>query len=181
MIQKNPVDIMKQKFILELNGVLAMENAGIERLQTRIEEVTLQQAKQRMQHHLQESKEHQKRLQQLISNIGGSPTQERLGLPLPSYPQSMMEMMNKSMTKQEWELKKAEEDMIVEDAEVICYDMLIQKAKMAGGAFLTTIEQLSQNRKDEASMVDWIKTNSPGMLAELWPKIQSAVASSSST
>ena len=102
MIQKNPVDIMKQKFILELNGVLAMENAGIERLQTRIEEVTLQQAKQRMQHHLQESKEHQKRLQQLISNIGGSPTQERLGLPLPSYPETMMEMMNKSMTKQEW-------------------------------------------------------------------------------
>jgi hypothetical protein len=30
-------------------------------------------------------------------------------------------------------------------------------------------------------MVDWIKTNSPGMLAELWPEIQSAVASSSST
>ena len=180
MIQKNPVDIMNQKFILELNGALAMENAGIERLQTRIEEVTLQQAKQRMQHHLQESKEHQKRLQQLISNIGGSPTQERLGLPLPSYPETMMEMMNKSMTKQEWELKKAEEDTIVEDAEVICYDMLIQKAQMAGGAFLTTIEPLSQNRKDEASMVDWIKTNSPGMLAELWPKIQSAVASSAS-
>jgi hypothetical protein len=50
-----------------------------------------------------------------------------------------------------------------------------------GGAFLTVIEPLSQNRKDEASMVDWIKTNSPGMLAELWPKIQSAVVSSAST
>ena len=48
MIQKNPIDIMNQKFILELNGALAMENAGIERLQTRIEEVILQQAKQRM-------------------------------------------------------------------------------------------------------------------------------------
>jgi hypothetical protein len=52
---------------------------------------------------------------------------------------------------------------------------------MAGGAFLTTIEPLSQNRNDEASMVYWIKTNSPGILAELWPKIQSAVASSAST
>jgi hypothetical protein len=29
---------MKQKFILELNGALAMENAGIERLQVRIAE-----------------------------------------------------------------------------------------------------------------------------------------------
>ncbi len=76
---------MKQKFILELNGALAMENAGIERLQVRIAEVSLQEAKQQLQHHQQESIEHQKKFQHLISSIGGSPTQERLGLPLPSF------------------------------------------------------------------------------------------------
>jgi ferritin-like metal-binding protein YciE len=76
-----------------------------------------------------------------------------------------MEMMNKSMTKREWELKRAEEDMIVENAEVTCYLMLIQKAQAAGGIYLNAIGPLSQNMKDEQSMVDWIKTNSPGMLA----------------
>ncbi|MCD6036347.1 MAG: hypothetical protein K0S67_231 [Nitrososphaeraceae archaeon] len=181
MSKLNQTDIMKQKFILELNGALAMENAGIERLQVRIAEVSLQEAKQQLQHHQQESKEHQKRLQQLISSIGGSPTQERLGLPLPSYPQTIKEMMNNSMTEQEWELKKAEEDMIVENAEVTCYLMLIQKAQMAGGVFFNAVEPLSQNMKDEEHMVDWIKTNSPGMLAQLWPKIQSSVATSSSS
>ncbi len=35
--------------------------------------------------------------------------------------------------------------------------------------------------KDEQKMVDWIKTNSPGMLAQLWPKIQSAIATSTSS
>jgi ferritin-like metal-binding protein YciE len=65
MSKLNQTDIMKQKFILELNGALAMENAGIERLQVRIAEVSLQEAKQELQHHQQESKEHQKRLQQL--------------------------------------------------------------------------------------------------------------------
>ncbi len=43
------IDILTKKFVLELNGALAMENAGIERLQTRIQEVSIPEAKQRMQ------------------------------------------------------------------------------------------------------------------------------------
>jgi ferritin-like metal-binding protein YciE len=85
-------------------------------------------------------------------------------------------MMDKSMTKQEYELKRAEEDMIVENAEVCCYLMMIQKCQMAGGVYLNAIDPLSQIMKDEQNQADWIKTNSPGMLAQLWPKIQSAVA-----
>jgi ferritin-like metal-binding protein YciE len=180
MSKVDAAEILTQKFALEWNSALAMENAGIERLKSRIEEVTLPEAKQKMQIHLQESIEHQKRLQQLISSIGGVPTQEKLGLPLPSYPEIIMKMMINSMTKQEWELKKAEQDMIVENAEVTCYHMLIGKAQMAGGVFSNAIEPLSQNMKDEQKMADWIKTNSPGMLAQLWPQIQSAIASSSS-
>jgi ferritin-like metal-binding protein YciE len=180
MSKVDAAEILNQKFALEWNSALAMENAGIERLKSRIEEVTLPEAKQKMQLHLQESVEHQKRLQQLISSIGGVPTQEKLGLPLPSYPEIIMKMMINSMTKQEWELKKAEQDMIVENAEVTCYLMLIGKAQMAGGVFSNAIEPLSQNMKDEQKMADWIKTNSPGMLAQLWPQIQSAIASSSS-
>ena len=180
MSKVDAAEILIQKFALEWNSALAMENAGIERLKSRIEEVTLPEAKQKMQIHLQESIEHQKRLQQLISSIGGVPTQEKLGLPLPSYPEIIMKMMINSMTKQEWELKKAEQDMIVENAEVTCYHMLIGKAQMAGGVFSNAIEPLSQNMKDEQKMADWIKTNSPGMLAQLWPQIQSAITSASS-
>jgi hypothetical protein len=120
-------------------------------------------------------------LQQIISRLGGEPTVEKLGLPLPSYPDIIVKMMTNSMTKQEWELKKAEYDMIVENAEVTCYLMLIGKAQIAGGVFLESIEPLSLNMKDEENMVDWIKTNSPGMLAKLWPKIESTVASPSSS
>jgi ferritin-like metal-binding protein YciE len=180
MSKLDTANLMKQKFVLEINGALAMENAGIERLQTRISETLLPEAKQKMQHHLAESKDHIQRLQQLIIDMGGQPYQGKLGLPLPKYPQDMLELMKNSMTKQEWELKNAEQDMIVENAEVTCYLMLIGKAQMAGGVFSNAIEPLSQNMKDEQNMVEWIKTNSPGMLAQLWPKIQSAIASSSS-
>jgi len=130
-MSKPTIDIMNQKFILELNAALAMENAGVERLQTRIEETSLPEAKQRLEHHLEESQQHQQLLQQLIGNINGSPTSEKLGLPLPlpSYPQDMNAMMDKTMTKQEYELKRSEEDMIIENAEVCCYLMMIQKCQ----------------------------------------------------
>ena len=41
-MSKPTIDLMNQKFILQLNAALAMENAGIERLQTRIGEVVYQ-------------------------------------------------------------------------------------------------------------------------------------------
>ena len=133
MSKINLTQIMMQKFSLELNSLLAMENSVIERLQSRIEEVSLPDAKQRMQQHIEESMVHQKRLQQLVTSIGGTPTTEKLGLPLPSFPQPMLDMMNNTMTKQEWELKKSEFDLIVERAEVVSYLMAIQKCQMAGG------------------------------------------------
>jgi len=46
MLTLNSFDLMKQKFILLLNGALAMENVGIERLQTRISETIIPKAKQ---------------------------------------------------------------------------------------------------------------------------------------
>jgi ferritin-like metal-binding protein YciE len=180
MSKLNVAEVMNQKFILELNGALAMENAGIERLQARINETLIPEAKQQMEKHLQESKVHQERLHQLINTLGGDPTSEKLGLPIPQYPASMLEAMNNTMTRQEWELKRAEEDLINEDAETLCYLMLIQKAQVAGGIFQNTIEPLSLNMNDEAKMADWIKTNSPSMLSKLWPEIQQAISSASS-
>ncbi len=178
MYKSNPMDNMTKKFVLELNEALAFENAGIERLQTRIEEISISELKQQMQQHLQESLEHQKRLQNIITSIGEEPTQMKVGLPLPSYPDIIMKMMKNSMTKHEWELKKAEHDLIIENAEVACYLMLIEKARMMKG-FQNAVESLSLNLKDEQNMVEWIKTNSPEMLAKLWPKIQSSVVTDS--
>ncbi len=80
------------------------------------------------------------------------------------------------MTKPEYELKRAEEDMIVENAEVCVYLMLIQKCQMAGGIYLNAIAPLSKNMRDEQEQADWLKINSPGMLTQLWPKIQIAMA-----
>jgi len=63
---------------------------------------------------------------------------------LPGYPQNILQMMNDTMTKEEWELRSSEEDMIVENAEATCYLMLIQKAQKAEGIFQNAVEPLTQ-------------------------------------
>ena len=170
----NSSELMKQKFTLLLNGALAMENAGKERIQFRIAETIIPETKEQLQHHLGETQSHIERLNQLITTLGGQQYQGKMGLPLPGYPQNMLEMMQNSMTKEEWELKRSEEDMIVENAESTCYLMLIQKAQKAGGIFQNAVGPLTLNLNDEQKMVDWIKTRSPGMLDQLWPSIESS-------
>ena len=113
----NSSELMKQKFVLLLNKALAMENAGKERLQARISETIIPEAKQQLQHHLEESHGHIDRLNQLVTTLDGQPYQEKMELPLPRYPQDMLQMMSNTMTKEEWELTRYEEDMIVENGE----------------------------------------------------------------
>ena len=59
----------KQKLTLYLNDALAIENAAVQRLQSRIKQTEIENAKQRLQLHLQETREQQNRLKHLISDL----------------------------------------------------------------------------------------------------------------
>src|ERR671939_807653 len=59
-----------QKLTLYLNEALAIENAAIQRLQSRIKQTKIENVKQRLQAHLEETKKQQDRLKQLISGLG---------------------------------------------------------------------------------------------------------------
>ncbi len=68
---------LQDKFLLYVNSALAMENAALERVQRRVQQTILEDAKRQLQNHLEETKQHQDRLRQLITKIGGTPTQEK--------------------------------------------------------------------------------------------------------
>ena len=160
----------QEKFALMFNAVLAMENAACKRLEKRINEVSLPEAKQQLQHHLEETKEQQKRLQKLIiTKYNGKPTTEELGLPLPSYPESLKKEMESSMTEGEKELKKSEEDLLVEKAESTCYNMLIEKSNILNMG-TEALPILQQNLQEEQSMINWIESNCPTMIQQLLKK-----------
>jgi ferritin-like metal-binding protein YciE len=101
---------LQDKFLLYLNSSLAMENAALERVQRRVQQTILEDARQQLQNHLEETKQHQDRLRQLITNIGGTPTQEKGKLPIAMPPESIRNVMHPSMIPEEQELMQSVED-----------------------------------------------------------------------
>src|SRR5512133_1004964 len=122
-----------EKITLYLNEALAMENAAVERLQLRIKQTKIENVKERLRLHLEETREQQNRLKQLISDVGGkNPTKDKAQLPIPSVPKTMAKMIGRMMTSAELELKGAKEDAIIENAEIVLYDMLMHLVEKMG-------------------------------------------------
>ncbi|MGI8831253.1 MAG: ferritin-like domain-containing protein [Nitrososphaeraceae archaeon] len=164
------------KLVLYLNDALSLEKAAIERLQSRIRQTRLQDSKIQLQNHLEETREQQNRLIQLISGLGGKPTKDIGRLPIPSSSKSI-ENSKKYMTDAEAEIRGAKEDAIVESAEIVLYDTLIQLAQKAstvvGG---DAIRILTRNLDEERATMDWIKANTPVLITQLWPDVAGSVA-----
>jgi ferritin-like metal-binding protein YciE len=167
-----------QKLTLHLNEALAIENAAVQRLQSRIKQTRIENVKQRLQMHLEETKGQQNRLKQLISDLGNgqknTATKDKAQLPIPTPPKSLTNIFGRMMTSGESELKAAKEDAIIENAEIILYDVLTHLAERMNAA--NAIDILSQSLSEERSMADWIKTNMPDMVAQLWPEIEASIA-----
>jgi ferritin-like metal-binding protein YciE len=168
--QKRRDITLNDRLIMYLNAALSMENAATERLEARIRQTKLVDPKVQLQHHLEETKEQQNRLRNLIYNLGGKATSEKGHLPITSSSNSIENSLKKHMTNVEVELKGAKEDAIIESAEIVLYDLLIQIAQKAativGG---DAIPALTQSLSEERTMMDWIKSNTPVLITQLWP------------
>ena len=166
---------LSEKITLYLNEVLSMENASVERLQSRIKQTKIENVKQRLRLHLEETREQQNRLKQLISDVGGkNPTREKAGLPIPWTTKTMANMIRRMMTSAELELKAAKEDAVIENSEIVHYDMLMQLAERMGVTNATSV--LSQSLSEEKAMAEWIRANAPDVLMQLWPEIDASIA-----
>ena len=166
-----------QKLTFHLNEALAIENAAVQRLQSRIKQTKIDNIKQRLQIHLEETRGQQNRLRQLISDLGdggkSAATKDKAQLPISTPPRSLTKISGKLMTPAEVELKAAKEDAIIENAEIIIYDMLTHIAEKMNATHAVPI--LTQSLSEERSMADWIKTNTPELVVQLWPEIEGSV------
>jgi ferritin-like metal-binding protein YciE len=164
---------LEEKLAQYLNETLSFENAAVSRLQSRVKETQLEDAKQQLQQHLEVTKEQQNRLKQLITNLGARPTNDSGQLPILVPPRTLANTLKKSMTSAEQQIKSAKEDLIIENAEITMYDTLLQVAQLmnAGDA----VPVLNQNLAEERAMADWIRANTPAMITQLYPEIQSSV------
>ena len=171
--QKDKRITLEQKLAQYLNEALSFENAAVSRLQSRVKEIQLEDAKQELQQHLEVTREQQNRLKQLITNLGARPINDSGQLPILVPPKTLANTLKKSMTSAERQIKSAKEDLIIENAEVTMYDTLLQVAQLmnAGDA----VPVLNQNLAEERAMADWIRANTPAMITQLYPEIQSSI------
>jgi ferritin-like metal-binding protein YciE len=176
---------INSKLIQYFNEALSAENAAVDRIKSRIEECPIPEAKQKLQHHLEETKNQQNRLRSIIEKRGGSPTDSKAHLPELSPPTTMMmskaaKDTMKSLTgdadnplQDEIELTRIKNDAIIEHGEIVAYTALIQLAKKAGAQ--DAITSLEQNLNEEKEMASWLMNNTPSMVDQMWPKIEEAI------
>ena len=164
---------LEEKLAQYLNEALSFENAAVSRLQSRIKEVQLEDAKQQLQQHLEVTREQQNRLKQLITNLRARPTNNSGQLPILVPPRTLANTIKKSMTSAEQQIMSSFDDLVIENTEVTMYDTLLQVAQLmnAGDA----VPVLNQNLAEERAMADWIRANTPAMITQLYPEIQSSI------
>ena len=179
---------MTNKVQQYLNEILSIENAALDRLQSRTEETTISDVKQQLKQHLEETKAQQDRLKQLVTNWGGSPTTSKAQLPILKFPSELSTTLDRTSIEDgkvrdiikdtenrmtpEKELMRSKEDMIIENTEIISYKMLIQLAEKLN--LQDAIPILRQNLQEEEVMATWLMANVPTMLNRLWPYIESS-------
>lgn len=168
--------------------MLSAENAAVDRLDSRIEECLLQEGKEQLKHHKSDTLEHQERLRQIITDLGGSPTDSKADLPTLRLPTGMLAKktltgMAKSITggggedtnpmPEELELMHTKEDYGIEHVEIIAYRTLIHLCERLG--ISNAIPLLQQSMQEEQSMAKWIETNIPMKFDNIWPRIEAAL------
>jgi ferritin-like metal-binding protein YciE len=173
---------MKQKLIQFFNEALAMENAAVDRNETRMSETPIPLVKQQLQYHLEQTFVQQDRLKTIITNLGGSPTSAKAALPkmLPTdmdtvsntvkeTAKSLVSSKSKDRVDAEHELLQTKQDAIIENAEIVTYKMLMEISQKVG--LLEALPLLQQSLLEETAMENFIVSSAPMALTMLWPEL----------
>ena len=153
-----------------LNLALSYENAAIDRLQKRMSECIVPEIKEKLKHHLVQTKEQQASLQERIIALGGEITSEKGHLPVPEPPQSLKVLIERHSTDREREVWESLNDLIIERAESIMYRGGIQALELLK-ADKKTIKTLEKILKEEQVFGDWLEKNNPKIAKRLMTKL----------
>ena len=179
---------MISKIVEHLNEALSTENASVDRIISRIDQTPIQEVKQKLKQHLEETHIQKNRLERIIIELGGKPTNAKADLrrSLLTTTMTMRKILAKtaeSVTEhndeeehnsmpEEMELMQIKQDLIIEYDELVAYDTLIQiiqRTNLPQQNEITLL--LEQSMQEEESMAYWYKMHTPLILDNLWPKI----------
>ena len=180
---------MISKLVEHLNEALSTENASIDRIISRIDQTPIQEVKQKLKQHLEETHIQKSRLERIITELGGKPTNAKADLrrSLLTTTMTMKKIQAKtteSVTEhnddeeegnsmpEEMELMQIKQDFIIEYDELVAYNTLIQiiqSTNLPQQHEITLL--LEQSMQEEESMAYWYKIHEPLVIDKLWPKM----------
>jgi ferritin-like metal-binding protein YciE len=173
---------MNEKLVQYLNEALAMENAATDRIQSRMNETPIEQTKQQLHYHLEQTFQQQDRLKNIITKLGGEPTTMKATLPkimpmnmdtisntVKETAKSLVSSESRDTMDAERELIQTKEDAIIENAEMVSYKLLIHMAQEIG--LHDFIPALNKSLQEETAMVNFIMGNAPLVLRLMLPKL----------
>jgi class 3 adenylate cyclase len=173
------------ELVENLNEVLSTENASIDRIISRIDQTPIQEVKQRLKQHLEETHIQKQRLKRIIIGLGGKPTDAKADLSRSNLP---MMIMRKNFLKtaelntesngrensmlEEDELAQIKQDFVIEHDELVAYESLLRRMQMTDPPQQhEIIFLLEKSMQEEESMAYWYKIHTPLILDNLWPKM----------
>jgi adenylate cyclase len=182
------------ELIENLNEALSTENASVDRIISRIDQTPIQEVKQRLKQHLEETYIQKNRLKRIIIGLGGKSTEAKADLSRSNLPTTMpmrkyfskaakSKSKSKSRSKtegngqeysilEEDELVQMKQDFIIVHDELVAYESLIQTVQMTNMPHQHEITiLLEKNMQEEESMAYWYKIHTPLILDNLWPKM----------
>ncbi len=174
---------LNDRLVEFLNEALAMEHAAEDRVIARLGETPIEQVQQQLQYHLEETRQQQNRLREIITNMGGKPTSAKAALPTlkPATSDTISSMVKETvkslanessgqMLDAEKEMTRTKEDAIIENAEIVSYKMLMEMTDKAG--LKDASSKLKQSLNEEVAMANFISGSTPVLLSLMWPKLE---------
>lgn len=158
----------QERYILHLNHALAMESALIDHLERRAQETPMQEVRQRILQHRDETVQHRDTVREIIESLSGEPTSTKANIQPPVTPG----MLGKVLTALESEkedrlLLETLADYSVEHYESGVYQSLAQIARNLG--FSSHASRFDGIRQQEENMAAFISKATPQAINMSFP------------
>ena len=177
--------------VKELNEILSIENASAVRIASRIDSTPIEALKEILKRHLDVTNIQKIRLQDIIRQFGGKPTDAKADL-LSSFVSSSTttgatqseinlqenlekDEQNKILKRsipEDYEIVLLRQDFAINHDELMAYESLIENMQMIDIPHIQEcLSLLEKSMREEELMVYWYKTHTPLILDNLWPKV----------
>ena len=180
----------------ELNEILSIENAASVRIASRINNTPIEALKKVLKRHLDVTNIQKTRLQDIIRQFGGKPTDAKADLlssfasfstsssttttgttqPENNHPDNLkIKEQNKILKHslpEDYEIVQLRQDFAINHDELMAYESLIETMQVMDIPYKQeNLSLLEKSMREEELMVYWYKTHTPLILDNLWPKV----------